>query len=149
MKKLLIVTCFLCLFCTFSACAVKTVQPVASSDPDVDLTTLSSTMVYGEVYNMMNRPEDYMGKTIKARGPYYSSLFVQTGLYYHFILIEDAAACCQQGLEFIWEGRDYPDGFPANNTQIEVTGVFGEYEELGETYYYLDVDDVTVLNSAE
>ena len=31
---------------------------------DVDLTNLSSTMVYSEVYNMMSTPENYIGKTV-------------------------------------------------------------------------------------
>lgn len=37
----------------------------ASGEPDVDLTTLSSTMVYSEVYNMMCEPDRYLGKRIK------------------------------------------------------------------------------------
>lgn len=144
MKKVM----FLILACVLSACSANAAPPAvpgASETVDVDLTLLNSTLVYGEVYNMMYYPEDYMGKTVKARGPYYASLYEETGLYYHFILIEDAAACCQQGLEFIWNGHTYPDGFPADDTEIEVTGVFGRYEELGETYYYLEVDDVVVV----
>ena len=40
-------------------------EPTQSTDGvDVDLTRLSSTMVYSEVYNMMNAPGDYIGKTI-------------------------------------------------------------------------------------
>ena len=31
---------------------------------DVDLTVLSSTMVYSEAYNMMYYPENYIGKTV-------------------------------------------------------------------------------------
>ena len=40
----------------------------ASGEPDVDLTTLSSTMVYSEVYNMMCEPDRYLGKRIKMNG---------------------------------------------------------------------------------
>ena len=45
-------------------------QPQASADGvDVDLTALSSTMVYSEVYNMLYfYPEDYYGKTVKMTG---------------------------------------------------------------------------------
>ena len=43
-------------------------QPYAGK-VDVDLTVLSSTMVYSEVYNMLyNDPAHYLGKTVKARG---------------------------------------------------------------------------------
>jgi len=113
---------------------------------DVDLTVLSSTMVYAEVYNMMVRPDDYIGKVVKMRGPYYASYYDETGKYYHYVIIEDATACCQQGLEFIWDGgHTYPDDYPENNTNIEVVGVFGSYEELGSTYYYLAAADISIL----
>ena len=46
----------------------KPSQPYAGK-VDVDLTVLSSTMVYSEVYNMLYfYPEDYYGKTVKANG---------------------------------------------------------------------------------
>ena len=46
-------------------------EPTQSTDGvDVDLTRLSSTMVYSEVYNMMNAPGDYIGKTIKMTGQF-------------------------------------------------------------------------------
>jgi len=114
---------------------------------DVDLTTLSSTMIYAEVYNMMAAPEQYIGKTVKMRGQYTSSYYEETQQYYHFVVIADAAACCQQGMEFVWNGdHAYPGDYPADGTVIEVAGVFGSYEELGETYYHLTVDEITVCN---
>ncbi|MDR1668341.1 MAG: hypothetical protein LBR76_00095 [Oscillospiraceae bacterium] len=143
MKKTMLLAALLC--CVLSACAVPPAAPKEPGAPDVDLTVMNATMVYGEVYNMMTNPEDYMGKTVKARGPYYASFYEETGQVYHFVLIEDAAACCQQGLEFIWDGHAYPDSFPPDNTNVEVTGVFGQYEELGEVYYYLAVGSMTVL----
>jgi hypothetical protein len=117
-----------------------------SSGVDIDLTTMSGTLVYAEVYNIMMRPEEYMGKTIKMSGPYYSSYYDKTDLYYHYVIVEDAAACCQQGLEFIWEGdHAFPDDYPADATRVEVVGEFGSYDELGITYYYRSVDDITRL----
>lgn len=117
----------------------------ANGRVDIDLTVLSSTMVYAEVYNIMTDPETYLGKTIKVRGPYYPDYDDQSGRCYHYIVIEDATACCAQGLEFIWIGNHaYPGDYPAEGTRIEVTGVFGEYEEFGEIYYYLTVDGISV-----
>ncbi|MBO6282705.1 MAG: hypothetical protein J6M63_02110, partial [Pseudobutyrivibrio sp.] len=42
-------------------------EETIASDPsvDLDLTTLSSTMVYSEVFNMMMEPMAYEGQTIK------------------------------------------------------------------------------------
>ena len=35
---------------------------------DVDLTELSASMVYAEVYDMVYNPDDYVGKTVRAKG---------------------------------------------------------------------------------
>jgi hypothetical protein len=114
---------------------------------DVDLTVLSSTMVYSEVYNMMVNPDVYLGKTIKVIGPYYAGQLVYgTEKYYHFVVISDATACCQNGIEFIWDDNShvYPDEYPKDNTVIEITGVFSSYEESGNTYYYLKTNGITI-----
>jgi len=145
MNKYLYIIIILCLLLISAAgCASKeTVEP---KSVDVDLTALSSTMVYAEVSNIVGNANDYIGKTIKMHGRYYASFFEKTELYYHFVIIEDATACCAQGLEFIWSGDHiYPDDYPDDNTNIEVTGVFGSYDELGKTYYYVATDDIIVL----
>lgn len=121
-------------------------ESAASADVDIDLTSLSSTMVYAEVYNITTNPDDYVGKTIRMRGPYRTSYFDVTDLNYHYVLIEDAAACCQQGIEFKLPGDfAYPQDYPSVDTEIEVAGVFGSYDELEYTYYYLEVDEMSVV----
>lgn len=57
---------------------------------DVDLTALSSTMVYSEVYNMMTSPEDYIGKTVKMKGMYSVYHDESTDKYYFACIIKDA-----------------------------------------------------------
>ena len=125
----------------------KAQETVGEETPKlIDLTVLSSTMIYAEVYNIMAHPNEYMGKTIKMSGPYYASYYEVTDLYYHYVVIEDATACCQQGLEFKWNGEHkFPDDYPDESTKIEVTGVFSSYDELGRTYYYIAVDDISIL----
>jgi hypothetical protein len=113
---------------------------------DVDLTALSSTMVFAEVYNIMVNPDDYVGRTIKMSGPYYAFYYDGNGQYYHYVIVEDATACCRQGLEFVWNGdHSYPDDYPADNARIAVVGVFDSYDDLGNTYYHLVADDIVVL----
>lgn len=116
----------------------------SQADVDIDLTKLSSTMVYAEVYNMMVKPEDYMGKTIKMKGLYTADHYDATNMYYHYILIEDAMACCQSGIEFVWDNNthQYPEEYPEIDAPIQIVGTFGSYEELGQTYYYLAVDEI-------
>lgn len=125
-----------------------TQNEASSTEVDVDLTVLSSTMVYAEVYNMMSNPEEYVGKTIKIKGQYYSEYWDDTQRYYHYVIISDATACCQSGIEFIWDDNYhvYPDEYPENDTEIEISGVFDSYEELGQKYYYLSVEDIDECN---
>lgn len=113
---------------------------------DVDLTVLSSTMVYGEVFNIVMYPESYVGKTIKTRGLYYADYYEPTEHYYHFVIIQDATACCAQGLEFIWFGEHiYPDDYPENEAEIEITGVWESYEEEGQIWYRIKTDAIGAL----
>lgn len=119
-----------------------TSDPVQSADGiDVDLTKLSSTMVYSEVYNMMYSPDDYVGKTIKMEGQF--AIYQATdengalipGQIYFACVIADATACCSQGLEFVLAGEHtYPDDYPELGNEITVIGTFELYEEGGFQY---------------
>ena len=95
---------------------------------DVDLTKMSSTMVYSEVYNMMAMPDDYLGKTVRMTGTF--AAYPGDGRNYYVCYIADAAACCQQGMEFVLDGDYvYPEDYPEEGTVITVTGVFDTYYE--------------------
>ena len=111
---------------------------------DVDLTVLSSTMVYSEVYNMLyNDPAHYLGKTVKARGEFSIYQLVTDGVLQpdpvsYACIISDAVACCAEGMEFVLEGDlTYPDDYPELGTEITVVGEFQAYEENGMTGYHL------------
>ena len=120
-------------------------QAVNLDEVDVDLTTLSSTMVYAEVYNIMSNPAKYAGRTIKVSGPYYGAHVAQLQKDYHFVIVEDATACCEQGLEFIWADNPLED-YPKKDAMIEITGEFSSYEEQGNTYYYIHATKIDVLS---
>ena len=121
----------------FSGCGNET-TPVQAESIDVDLTKLSSTMVYSEVYNMMTTPDDYMDKMVKMKGAFAVYHDDATGKNYFACIIADATACCSQGLEFVLkEEKDYPDGYPKTGDPITVTGTFSTYEEGSTTYCQL------------
>lgn len=102
---------------------------------DVDLTALSSTMVYSEVYNMMASPEKYIGKTVKMKGPFAFYHDEATDNYYFACIIRDATACCAQGIEFVLtDDYVYPDDYPDVDEEICVIGVFDTYQEGNYTY---------------
>ena len=100
----------------------------AEETVDVDLTALSSTMVYSEVYNMLTAPEDYMGKTIKMNGAFNYYEDTVNNVTYYACVIMDATACCAQGLEFVpAKNLSFPDEFPADGDMITVIGTFDTY----------------------
>ena len=97
---------------------------------DVDLTTLSSTMVYSEVYNMLSCPDDYKGKTIKMEGQFVRYRDEFKGIDYYACVIMDATACCSQGLEFVPTGKySDPEDFPSDGDMVTVIGKFDTYME--------------------
>ncbi len=106
-----------------------------SEDVDIDLTILSSTMVYSEVYNMMVTPENYIGKTIRMDGYYSCYHSEETGMTYLACIIMDATACCSQGIEFeLAEEFLDPDHEPVPGDTITVQGEFDTYKEGDYTY---------------
>ncbi|MBO5560377.1 MAG: hypothetical protein J6A07_01850, partial [Firmicutes bacterium] len=57
-----------------------------------------------------------------------------TGEDYYACIIQDATACCAQGIEFrLPEGEAYPE----MGTEITVTGTFGSYTQGGTEFYAL------------
>ena len=115
-----------------AACTGKngTTASNASKKVDVDLTDLSETMVYSEVYNMTVKPEDYTRKTVKIKGKFAYYKNPNTKKEYFACIVSDATACCTQGLEFILDGTHrYPDDYPKVDSEITVVGTFDSYEE--------------------
>lgn len=147
MKTRLITLCLI-LLCA-SGCdggAEKDNAPVGAAQTgetrvDIDLTALNSTLVYAQVSDMLNNPLNYLGKTVKMNGPYFPLYYKALNRSYHYVIIEDAAACCQGGMEFILNSSgDYPE----DGDRIEIAGVFKSYEEYGTEVYYLAVDSISL-----
>lgn len=146
-RTLLLLLCVL--MCFAAGCGNAPAREEALSEEpgqtiDIDLTQLSSTMVYAEVYNMTNSPKDYIGKIVKANGTYAAFQGVDANgqpdpnTVYLACIVADAAACCSQGIEFILEGEHtFPDDYPELGTEITITGEFQTYEENGYTYAHL------------
>lgn len=127
--------------------APKADYPKLDYSAEVDLTSLNSTMVYSTVYSMVNSPEEYKGKTVKAQGTFDVFTDPQSGKMFYACVIADATACCSQGLEFIWKGEhSYPDDYPNVGDPVTVGGVFGTYEDNGQTYCHLSDAELAVSN---
>lgn len=105
---------------------------------DIDLTTLSATMVYAEVYNMYAYTDEYIGKIIKMEGTFYYYEDPDSGNIYFAVLVQDALACCSQGIEFVLEGDYvYPDDYPEYGEELTIIGEFDQYEEDGTIYCHI------------
>lgn len=105
---------------------------------DVDLSEMSGTMVFSEVYNMMISPFDYIGKTVKMEGNF--TVFHDDELNKDHLacIIQDATACCSQGVEFIpKEGGEFSAEAIPEGKEICVTGTFKTYKEGKYTYWAL------------
>ena len=126
MKK----TAFLALLLSLALLSGCMSEPV-----DVDLTKLSSTFVYSEVYNMVTNPDDYRGKLVKMDGT--MNRYTTTSRELYACLILDATACCAQGIAFEWAGEHAPSEYPPEGSLITVVGTFDTFEEDGVTYCYL------------
>ena len=113
---------------------------------DYDLTQMSSDMVYATVYQMMVTPEEYEGKTFRIDGNFYATYYEATKKYYFYCVIQDATACCAQGMEFVWEDGShiYPDEYPKDNAEIVVEGTFETYREDGDKNLYCRLSDATL-----
>ena len=105
---------------------------------NLDLSRMSGTVVYAQVYNMMCDPDSYLGKIIRMAG-YYNYYDDQAhGVVYHACIVPDATACCAQGIEFVRSSEHvWPDDYPEIGTDIIVTGRLELYEEDGTKYLHL------------
>ena len=127
----------------------KSKSKTKSNKIDIDLNNLNANVVYSQVFLMMTEPDKFIGKRIRMSGQF-NVYAAQEGnpsgvTEYYAIIIADAQACCQQGIEFVWPGHTYPEGFPEVKSNASVTGIFEVYEENGKKYCRLVADSVEQL----
>lgn len=104
---------------------------------DIDLTVMSSTMIYSTVYNIVNTPHDYEGKIIKLTGSYTTYPTDQSGLI-HACIVRDAAGCCASGLEF---RLAYPQAYPPEGSDITLIALLAfDPDEPQPTLFLKDAE---------
>ena len=117
----------LCIFALASASFAT--EKVSANNVDLDLTRMSSTMVYSMVFQMVTEPKKFVGKKIKMKGVFSSYQDEETGRRFFGCVIKDALACCSQGLAFeTAKVRRYPNDYPDEGTPITIIGTF-EFEK--------------------
>lgn len=71
-----------------------------------------------------------------------------TQKYYFYCVIQDATACCAQGLEFVWDDGThvYPDEYPEDNAKVIIEGTFETYREEEDASLYCRLADAMLEN---
>jgi hypothetical protein len=122
---------------------VKTQSKSNKEKIDFDLTKMSATMIYSTIFDMLIMPEEYVDKNIKLKGWFETYTNPETAEIFYAVVVPDATACCQQGLEFVWLGdHSYPADFPDTGADITVTGRYKLMENEGITYNYLEATSI-------
>ena len=103
--------------------------------PDIDMTKMSVTMIYSQIFNMLIMPEEYEEKIIKVRGAFEVYPDENNQVDFFTLTVMDATACCAQGIEFILtDDYKYPDDYPEPGEEVCVVGTFDTYKEGDYTY---------------
>ena len=118
----------LALALTFASCTKNSIQQKnqeqseknAGFSVDFDLTKMNANMVYAQVFNLMLEPQNFGGKTFKIKGNFIK-VNGPDGQPSYAVIIKDALACCQQGLEFKY---DFAGKEPVVDQEITVIGKY-------------------------
>lgn len=125
--------------------------PIGTADKsvDMDFCVLTENMRLSMLYEYYSNPEKYIGKRVKISGLYRPYKDETTNKLYHYMIIYDKLACCENALEFIWDNNThaYPDEYPKEGTEVTCYGTYESYDEqspegVSKTYYYIDIDKI-------
>lgn len=109
--------------------SVDTTKPV-----DYDLTNMNKDMVYALIFQLMDDPTPYVGKTFRMIGPYQSMYYDAAKRDYHYCIVEDALACCTQGLEF--DLVNTQQTYPQDGEEIILEGTIETYRNNVDEFLY-------------
>jgi len=131
MKKFTAVLLTLLMLCALSACGSN---DLPASDVDYDLTTYGSTVLFAQITQMTDNPQDYNGKTVRMEGsfnPYPVHQKDGSSQMRCSCIVWDNTKCCTAGLDFVLDGLTYPDGYPEAGKTIVIEGIFQEDSLFG------------------
>lgn len=118
-----------------------TACPLEIKKIDVDLSMLNYNIASAQIFNMLIETDSYLGKTVRIKGQFFSTYDEENKMRHYSVLIWDATACCQTGLQFIPRGNPvYPDDFPEEMADMEVTGILRMKLLNGMDYLYIDCE---------
>ena len=126
MKRIISFILVITMMIAFTSCGKKS----SVGDVDVDLTTMSSTMVYSYVADMLANPDDYKGQIVRMDGDSNT-----THGNTHSCIVYDALGCCTEGIEYVLSDEDAD--YPEDGDGITVVGTFATYTKGDSKYFVL------------
>ena len=118
--------------------------PVATK-VDYDLSNYNFTMISSFFFQMLIEPETYENKTFKIKGKFqtFDKEEDPTALPYFSVIMNDATMCCQEGIDFVWQGdHKWPADYPEQDQEITIIGKYIVTETDGMTYNYILASDI-------
>ncbi|MBR0030977.1 MAG: hypothetical protein IJP61_01605 [Treponema sp.] len=126
--------------------AKKPKSSASSEKVDYDLSKMNYNMISALTFDMAMNSDKYLGKKIKIQGLFFSLLNEDVNQRFYACLVYDATACCQVGLDFVLNGeKKYPEDFPAERTEIEITGIYETRKAGNIEYNCLVCDQIKIL----
>ena len=102
---------------------------------EVDLTGMSSTMMFAEVVQMTRQPQMYDGATVTMRGGLMIfAIDEATGVGNYSCYVEDATRCCQRGIAFTIDEPLEDTSILVEGAEVVIRGTFEIYEVDGRHF---------------
>ena len=112
---------------------------------DYDLSNMNFTMISGFFFEMLIDPETYENKTFKIKGKFqtFENEEDPSALPYFSVIMNDVTMCCQEGIDFVWQGdHNWPADYPEQDQEITIIGKYIVTETDGMTYNYILASDI-------
>ena len=111
---------------------------------DIDMTNFSITILFALLQNLVNYPDDYIGKVIKIKGDFKSWKDETTNEDVYLINISDEAACCSAEIQIVFDKDSFDiSQLPDVGDEITVIGRFDSNYKNNVFFSYL-ADSVIV-----
>ncbi len=107
MRKVIVFALLLGLLSVFAACSTTETTDDSNSGVDHDLTGMSATMLFGQVFDILHNSENYYESTIRLEGEFEVLVNAVSDESVYTLIVEDEGGCCAQWLRLkMAEGVD-------------------------------------------
>jgi uncharacterized membrane protein YcgQ (UPF0703/DUF1980 family) len=129
--------------------AVNLSHTVLEERIEGEVINIGEKLFIAQMNDIYLNTSEYLGKTIRYEGVYTEYTAPDTGIKYRSV-IRYGPGCCgidgNSGLEVSWSSKtNMTTGTPKPNDWVYVSGALREYEENGQWYLQLQLDEIKTL----